>query len=298
MAKGRSVQKVLFVVNPKSGGKDKSLLAGQIQTFCDEHELVHVIVETGKRATEKKIQEEIDEFKPDCVVAAGGDGTVNLVGKLLNNTKIALGIIPLGSSNAVAKNLKIPLTIPAALKTIHQFYTRDIDTLDINGNFCLHLCDLGFNANLIKRSHKSKLRGMMTYAYNLILELFTFRIFRYKLETPTENFNGKAFAITITNMQLYGNRAAINPVGKMDDGKFEICIFKPAPPLQLVYLFIQLYRHTIHKSKYSIFIRSKEATLVNEGKESVHIDGEPIHLTKKINIQIVPQSLKVIVPEE
>ncbi|RYD74107.1 MAG: hypothetical protein EOP53_18920 [Sphingobacteriales bacterium] len=256
-----------------------------------------MIVETGKRGADKKIEAEIVDFKPDCVVAAGGDGTVNLVGKLLINSHIALGIIPLGSSNAVAKNLNIPLSIPESLHNLIHFHTKEIDTLNINDNICLHLCDLGFNANLIKRAHKSKFRGMFTYGISLFQELFTFEFFKYKVVTQTEELESKAFAITITNMQLYGNRAAINPKGKVDDGKFEICIFKPFPKLAMIKMFYQLFRHTIHYSKYSIFIRAKEATLYNQGKESVHIDGEPVNLKREINIKIVPKSLKVVVPE-
>jgi diacylglycerol kinase (ATP) len=296
MATEKKNKKLLFVINPVAGGKDKSQLPLEIETFCKENDIIHVIIETGKNATVKNIEKEIAHFKPDCVVAAGGDGTVNLVGKLLINNDISLGIIPLGSSNAVAKNLDIPLTVPAALKNLHQFHTKKIDTLKINDHYCLHLCDLGFNANLIKRSHKSKLRGMISYAISFFQELFTFKFFKYKVITPAGELESKAFAITITNMQLYGNRAAINPNGKVDDGMFEICIFKPFPKLAMIKMFIQLYRHTIHYSKYSIFIRAKEAVLYNKGNESVHIDGEPVHLKHQINIEIIPKSLKVVVP--
>ncbi|MGZ5303152.1 MAG: diacylglycerol/lipid kinase family protein [Bacteroidia bacterium] len=289
-------KKLLFVINPAAGGKDKSQLPLEIETFCTANEIVHVILETSKRATARKIKDEIDRFHPDCVVAAGGDGTVNLVGKLLINNEIALGIIPLGSSNAVAKNLKIPLDLQQALENIHHFNIKKIDTLNINEHICLHLCDLGFNANLIKRAHKSKFRGMFTYAISLFQELFTFSFFRYKVITQSDEIEGKAFAITITNMQLYGSRAVINPKGKVDDGKFEICIFKPFPKIAMIKMFYQLFRHTIHYSKYSIFIRAKEATLYNQGKESVHIDGEPVELNRKIDIKIVPKSLKVVVP--
>jgi YegS/Rv2252/BmrU family lipid kinase len=294
----KKLHKLLIIINPAAGGKDKSELPKEIEIFCEENQIEYVILKTGKKSIAHKIEDEIKRFKPDCVVATGGDGTVNIVGKLLINSNMPLGIIPLGSSNAVAKNLDIPLTVAEGLKNILNFHTKDIDTLNINDHVCLHLCDLGFNANLIKRAHKSKFRGMITYAISFFQELTTFKFFKYKVVTQSEELESKAFAITITNMQLYGNRAAINPNGKVDDGKFEICIFKPFPRIAMVKMFYQLYRHTIHYSKYSIFIHAKEATIYNKEKESVHIDGEPVNLKPEINIKIVPKSLKVVVPEE
>jgi diacylglycerol kinase family enzyme len=107
---------------------------------------------------------------------------------------------------------------------------------------------------------------------------------------------GRAFAITVTNSKLYGSMAAINPHGKIDDGFFEIAIFKPFPRWAMVKMSIQLFRYKIHESPYSMFIRSKSAVIENLDHETIQIDGEPMKLKSPLKIEIQPKSLEVVVP--
>jgi YegS/Rv2252/BmrU family lipid kinase len=284
------------MINPKAGVSKKDDLPGIIEKFCREHGVEHKIVLKKKEDKKDWATQAIKEYEADIVVAGGGDGTVNAVGQVLLKSDTPMGIIPLGSSNALAKNLNIPLATDEALKNILTGHRLAIDTLTINGQPCLHLCDMGFNANLIRRSHKSRVRGMFTYGISLLLELFTFRFFRYRVTTPKEKVEGKAFAITVTNTRFYGSMAAINPEGKIDDGYFEIAIFKPFPRWAMIKMSIQLFRRRIHESPYSMFIRAQSAVIENLEHETVQIDGEPMKLASPLRIEIQPKSLRVIVP--
>lgn len=289
-------KKILFFINPVSGGINKEKLPAQIELFCQEKGIEFKIEPTSQ---DKKIDSGlalIKSFAPDAVVACGGDGTAHYVGKMVLNTNIPMGILPLGSANSLAKNLKIPLDIQKALHLIYYFSTRAIDTLNVNEHHCLHTCDLGFNANLIARTESSKSRGMTSYAVSFFKEIIHLHYFPYKVESTNEKITGKAFSITITNTRLYGSMAVINPSGKLSDGKFEICIIKPFPKIMLISVTLRLFMKTLHLSPYSIYIRTEKAVLFNEELESVHIDGELVKMDKKINLEVNPASLKVIIP--
>ena len=100
--------KYLFVVNPISGDKDKDDILSYIQDFCKKRTLTHVIFKTTGEEDEREIRKTIQEDDPEVVVAVGGDGTVNLVAKIVSGTKRVLGIIPMGSGNGLSKDLNIP----------------------------------------------------------------------------------------------------------------------------------------------------------------------------------------------
>jgi len=293
-----SPRRLLFVINAKAGGTDKSTLPDQIADFGDKKGIEIRIhhKRAKKKKTRHQLEEIIKDFKPDAVVACGGDGTVNMVGRLLVNSETPLGILPLGSSNALAKNLKIPLAIPDAIELLAKGEVKEIDTLDIEGKLCLHIFDLGFNARLIERFDKRHVRGMASYGVAMLQELFKYRFFKYRIETPETVVEGKAFSINITNSKIYGTRATINPKGKMDDGLFEICIIKPFHILALPWMTYQLFRGTLDRSPYSQYITAREATIQNLSNELHHIDGELVELPEKIHIKQMTHSLKVIVP--
>lgn len=229
-------------------------------------------------------------------VAVGGDGTINAVGSQLVGTDTVLGIIPCGSSNALAKNLHLPHDPVDALQALFSTHIKEIDTLLIDGRNCFHICDVGFNARVVKRSHKRKIRGWFNYGLSVLQEIFDMHFFRYGVITPKVKLQAKAFSIAITNTKAYGNSAAINPLGKVNDGFFEICIIKPFPKRSLPSMFLRLFKRNIHKSHYCMFIRTSEAIISNMDNEAVHIDGDPVQLGSEFSVGILARSLKVAVP--
>jgi diacylglycerol kinase (ATP) len=283
--------KILFVFNKNAGLKNKLYVPQLIEKFCTNHHFDFQIAVPGT-----ELEKVFMEYNPTLVVAAGGDGTVNTAGKLVVNSGIPLAVIPLGSSNGFAKNLGISDNIDDALATILDGHIKVIDSLLVNGLPCFHLCDIGINARLITRSHRSWLRGMLTYGFNLIKELLFYNFFDYEVITTVDKIKSQAFAIIITNLKKFGTNALINPKGKFDDGEFEICIIKKFPVLKLFHLAYVVFRKKINQAGYSIFIRTDEAKILNPQKENIHIDGEPVPSFEEVVIRIKPRSLWIIVP--
>ena len=290
------MDKLLFVINPISGDLDKADLQAQVSQFCLECSLSAVFYQTTGQNDRQAIQSLLTLEQPKAVVAAGGDGTVNLVGTLLTGTTTPLGILPLGSGNGLAKDLHIPQGFEEALAVINQGKIRPMDTLQINGMPSLHLSDLGFNALVVERFTEANTRGPGTYAWNVAREYLGYEPKAYEIITDKEHYKGKAFMVTIANANMFGSNATINPEGEVDDGRFEICILEEFPKLEGIRILYQLYRSDITQSPYNRVLTCKRAVIHNPERELVQIDGEPAGTPDQLTVSILPQSLKVLLP--
>ena len=104
-----SPEKILFIINPVSGGKEKQDWETSIRDFFkDLPHQVEIFITTGKDDF-VSITHHIETLQPQKVVAVGGDGTVKMVAEILREKSIVLGILPAGSANGMAKELNIPL---------------------------------------------------------------------------------------------------------------------------------------------------------------------------------------------
>src|SRR5688500_5568724 len=142
--------KFLFVINPGSGGKSNQNWETVITNYFKP--LPHTIefYTIDEKHTSTLLQDHIRKSHPNRVVAVGGDGTITMVGKLLLGSNIALGILPAGSANGMARELQIPIDPRLALDITVNGSIKCADVLKVNDEICLHLSDIGMNAQLIK----------------------------------------------------------------------------------------------------------------------------------------------------
>jgi diacylglycerol kinase (ATP) len=296
MSDNRQRKHILFVINPIAGGKDKTSLRETILFYFEKKNIHSSFYFTTGKEDYKELKKIFSPETTDAVVAVGGDGTVNLAGKLLVGTRVPLGIVPHGSANGLAKELGIPEELEGSLNLIRKFRTHPIDTLKINGHDCFHLCDFGYNARVVHRFAESVLRGKISYVWYGMQEFFTFRPFSYHIRTPLLEYKGKAFMIIITNVHKMGMNVNINPLGEIDDGLFEITIIKPFSRFLGPFIFKKLRKGELYKSRYNKIIKCREAVIFNKDNESFHIDGEPVNLGEKIEVKIVPKGLYILRP--
>jgi diacylglycerol kinase (ATP) len=288
-------KKLLFIVNPVSGGKDKEGLLNHLEFFCKENNVTCSFYETSGKEDNKEITPLFNALRPDAVIAVGGDGTVNIAGNILAETNTPLGIIPAGSSNGLAKDVGVPTKrIDDALQNIKRFNVKSIDTLKVNRINSFHLIDIGFNARICHSFAESTIRGKISYAIIAFKEFIRFKHFPYKIETPRHTYEGSAYMVTLTNSNTIGTNLEINPLGDINDGFFEINIIKPFPRSHIFKIIYHLLHGSIHKSPYYQSIQCKEAVITNYSKESLDIDGEPAEIGSRIEVKIVRNGLKVL----
>jgi len=287
---------ILFVINPTSGTGFGTDYNSVIQKYSNTYNFsFHIYTTTGKKDGEE-VKKRINDFKPDIVVAVGGDGTINLVAGLLISSHIKLGIIPTGSANGLAFNLNIPVNFERALKINLENEYRPFDVIHINKKFyCLHLSDIGLNARIVKRFAKEKSKGLIGYGKQLFKELFSPKsYFSFQLKTDEIKKKKKAEMLVIANAHSYGTGVKINPTGLYADGKFELVIIKPYPWWFVFMFIIAGFTGKLHKMEYVDVIRTTKAEITLPVAQDFQVDGEIKNKTKKLEIEILKNALQVV----
>ncbi len=289
-------EKLLFVLNPVSGKKDKRRLTRIIhdKAGIENYDYELVATEGVGHATQlvkEKLEEEIHK-----VIAVGGDGTVNEVASAIKDSQKFMGIIPAGSGNGLARHLKIPMRISKAMKLLVNGKTLAIDYGIVNEKPFFCTFGIGFDAQIGWKFAKNETRGFRAYVVAVIKEFFSYKPKKYTIEIDGKKIVTRAFLITIANSGQYGNNAYISPEARIDDGLLDVCILKPFPKIAAFSMAYRLFTHTMHKSKYLTIIRGKYITMACKKKMKVHYDGEPLKLSKKLEISIIPKGLNVITP--
>lgn len=289
------MQKILFCINPRSGRGDREDFYQFLNKFPSD-QFSYRLYEINSSGDADKIKYLIIDYRPDIVAAVGGDGTVNLISKILIYRNEKLAIIPYGSANGMAKELGIN-NAEIAFDALITGLSKQIDLLSINDHIIIHLGDVGLNARIIKRFEQENVRGLKSYAKQLLKEIFLTRQYSFEIIFDGIKIKRKAIMIVFANAAKYGTGAIINPIGKIDDGKFEICIIKPFPFYYLFIFIIKFFKGSLNSSKYVEIISCREAFVKSNKKLLLHCDGEIINKTNRISVTIKPKSLNIIIPK-
>ncbi len=287
---------VLVVYNSRSGTQENDQFRDLLEQKSRQYQFTYQVFEMGMEDCEGKIRKDIAAFHPDLLIAAGGDGTLNIVAKIAPDYQLPVMILPCGSANGMARELAIPNSVAAAYDVLSNYKIKAIDLLKINNFTCVHLADVGLNARIVKRFEQDPKRGLATYAKHLWAEIFLIRSKHFEIKCDEKVIRRKAVSITFANASKYGTGAVINPTGKIDDGKFELCIVKPFPRLKIFSLAWKMFRGTLHTSEYFEVISCTEAHVSHKKGVILQVDGEVIGKVKHIGISIKPLALKLLLP--
>ncbi len=286
-------KKILFVINPGSGPDDKpweDIIRNYFTEKPFETEIFFLSSPPDIEALTKKIK----DYGADVTVAVGGDGTVTMVAKIVAVNDGVLGIIPGGSANGMAKELNIPLDPTAALDIITKGKIKSIDGIRVNGkNICLHLCDIGINAQLIKYFEEGKVRGKLGYAKMVIKTLYHKRRLTITLQSAGKVIKRDAFMVVLANASKYGTGAVINPKGLSDDGIFEVVIIRK---LAISELLKMLFRPGIFNPQKIETLSATSVMLTSQHAAHFQIDGEYLGKVNVVQAQILNQYIKIALP--
>lgn len=289
------MNKTLFVINPISGRKSKEALPAIIAHYFDNETYKIVWTDKAGHAPElvkKGIEDGFTHF-----IAVGGDGTVNEVAKTLVGTNLAMGIIPFGSGNGLARHNKIFMDLRRALIIAKQAKTKKIDTCLLNGVPFINMAGVGFDAHIGELFAKSKGRGFQTYITTTITEYKNYVPNAYKVYADGKQIALDAFLISFANSSQYGNNAFIAPKADIADGMIDVCILKPFPKWKIAEIAYRLFAKNIDKSEYVETFKAKTIKVERASEGVLHVDGEPFLSGKSLEVSILPKSLNLIVHE-
>ncbi|MEO7524073.1 MAG: diacylglycerol kinase family protein [Ferruginibacter sp.] len=281
--------KLLFVINANAGANKISWHDMISNYFTGKQHEVHYFMLKENMDELKKL---VATLQPERVIAVGGDGTVTLVAKLVAGTNAALGILPAGSANGMAKELNISLVPEEALNLVENGEVIISDAIKINGkDICLHLADIGLNAQFIKYFDEGKLRGWLGYGKVMIKTLWRSQKITVNFKTDQVPVKEKVFMLVLANASKYGTGAVINPEGKLDDGKFEVVLVRR---LSLIEVMKTLFRPSSVNPKKIEAIHVTSIQIQTKRNAHFQIDGEYKGKIRNLEAVIMPKYVKII----
>lgn len=286
------MRKILFVVNPVSGGKDKKAVVKAIRDALASENVEWEIKMTTYAGEAEVLARESDA---DVVVAVGGDGTVRELACGLLGSDKALGIIPCGSGDGLALHLGISRNVKKAMGTLLEGCTEMIDYALVNGQPFFCTTGVGMDAIVANKFALSRSRGFRTY----INEAFQ-TWYHYPGETYNITVDGKehvlpAVIVTIGNINQWGNEARITPLASVTDGMLDVAVMAPFGAMEIPVLAAKLMDGRLQTSRRVTMLRGRKVILRRGSSGPAHLDGDPCEMGEEIVAEIVPSALKAIV---
>lgn len=291
-------KKIIFIVNPISGTQSKELVLSLLDEKIDKEKYTWKVVYTERAGHAIEIAAQAAQDEVDVVVAVGGDGTINEIARSLVHTQTALGIIPCGSGNGLARHLEIPMDPKKALEILNTGLTDVIDYGKIDGTSFFCTCGVGFDAFVSLKFANAGKRGLLTYLEQTLQESLKYQPETYELETEDGTTKYKAFLIACGNASQYGNNAYIAPQATLTDGLLDVTILEPFTVLDVPSLAFQLFNKTIDQNSRIKTLRCKQLCIHRTKPGVVHFDGDPMQAGKHIDIALIKKGLRVVVPPD
>lgn len=281
--------RVLFIVNPIAGGiiKDFSVYPARYLDIT-KHKYNIVYSEYAGHA-----EVLARDSNADIVVAVGGDGTVNEVGKALIGSEKILGIIPCGSGNGLARHLGFS-NHWEAFNSINQVQTIQMDTGLINGCVFLCTCGVGLDAEVSQLFANSKRRGLLVYCVDTIKAWKNYSPQQYDITIDGITYTEKAMLITVGNANQWGNNALITPLASICDGMLDVTVLHDFCFFNTPRLLTQLLTGRLYNNRKISHYKGKTIIINRADIGPAHFDGDPIAMGRTINISLSNRKIRVL----
>ena len=289
---------ITFIINPISGTQSKDDLPRLIDESLDKTRFDYDIRLTEYRGHAAELTRRCVAEGRDIVVAVGGDGTVNEVARSLTHTHTALGVIPCGSGNGLARHLCLPMDAAKALQIINHCQIESFDYGVINNLPFFCTCGMGFDAFISLKFAEAGKRGPVTYVENVLKEGLKYRPETYEIVDDSGIHRYKAFLIACANASQYGNNAYIAPGATMRDGEMDVIIMEPFDALEAPQIAADLFMKTLgNNSKIKTF-RTKSLHIHRHQPGAIHYDGDPIMTGTDIDVHIEHLGIDIVTNPE
>ncbi len=285
---------IRFIVNPISGTDDKQSILRQIPEYLAPERFEYEILQTEYAGQASTLAKEGATKNADIIVAVGGDGTVNEVARSITHSGSALGIIPCGSGNGLARHLTIPMNPTEALQIIAKCNIETLDYGVINDHPFFCTCGVGFDAFVSEKFANSESRGLITYIENTLSEGIKYEPETYEVEIEGMSQRQKAYLIACGNASQYGNNVYITPNASMKDGLLDVTIMEPFPITEAPQIVLQLFSKSIDRNSRVKTLQCKELKIHRESEGVVHFDGDPVLCGKDLHIRIIEKGIRMV----
>ncbi len=299
-------RRISFIVNPASGINRSAL--DIISLFVETHadQLDAAIHLTEKKGDATRFAEESVRRGVDLVAAYGGDGTMMEAAMGVMHSNMPLLMLPGGTANVMAVDLKIPTQLEDALKLAlsPELITREVDMGSIDNEYFLLRAGIGYEAEMsaqAAREHKSK-KGRLAYFENAIHLLRNLRSTSYILTVDGETYVRSGITCMICNSSGVGIpnlRFTYN--SDVSDGYLDVIVIRDMRAGTLLKTFYHILRSLLPNPTENGGVhldhwQAKQVTVQMKHRQFVARDGEPLKRTKRVSAEVIPAALRVVVP--
>lgn len=287
--------KYALIVNPAAkSGKSRSALP-IIKSFFTRKKLKLEVFPTKKKADAINLSRLAADKGYDVVIAGGGDGTINEVVNGIAGTKASLGIIPLGTTNVLAMELKIPLNPIDACKFMISHEGKKFDIGKVNSRYFLSWAGIGLHSHMIQETENipqlKLIFGKIAYPLSGLKTMITYSPSRTSVNADGVHYSG--YFVLIGNIKYYGGKFKVLPKAQTNDGLLDVCIFKRKN-------LLQNFKYTIamglgqHVNYDDVdYIQAKKIQIDTFTPTLIHADAELVGQTPA-KIIVKKEFLKVI----
>lgn len=300
-----------IIVNPISGVRARREIARAdlAMRWVRAAGLEAEIVATTCRGHAAELAASLAAAGYERVVAWGGDGTINEAAGPLIGTPTALGIIPGGSGDGLARSLGLPRDPERALKVALTGRSRAIDVAWLAGRHFLNIAGVGFDAEVGVRFNRRKRRGTWGYVLETLGTIWTYRCESYRVSLlpidsggfegpslPLQEFDGPRFVIAFANGREYGNGLKISPDSDPGDGRLDAVVVAGGGPLRQAWRARRLFWRRTAAAEGIIRLPVAGGTVRGE-RLVCHVDGETFEERGEISLRMQAGALGVIAAE-
>jgi diacylglycerol kinase (ATP) len=233
----------------------------------------------------------------DRVIIGGGDGTVNGAIEGLLETRLPLGVIPLGTANNLARTLGIPQSPLEACEVIARDWTRSIDLGCVNGQYFVNVAGLGLSAKINRTVPKRFKRrwGVVAYIVTALKLLLRERRFQAEIRCEGKVIQVKTFQITVCNGRFYGSGLTVAADADINDHRLDLCSLEVDHWWQALRLIPSALRGEYAAGKGIRLLQGQEIEVITRKARPIDTDGE-ITTRTPATFRVIPGAIEVYVP--
>lgn len=292
--------KVILIYNPFAANGRAGKMLAKVEAELNKHNIDFELHLTDYPEHAIEIVQNSDLTNFDAIIVAGGDGTLFEVinGYYKNKSKkIPLGILPIGTGNAVARDLNLHSSKwEKAIKIIAENNPRKMDVGKFTSHgqtyYFLNILGLGFVADVTKTANKLKMFGNVSYSLGVLLHILLLKDHKLKIEIDGETYDRENIFVEVSNT-TYTSNFFIAPEAKIDDGLLDIIILGKLNRIGLLKAFPKVFtgKH-IHLKEVETF-KAKHIKIITDPPKILAPDGEVIGITP-VEIECLKQDIEIL----
>jgi diacylglycerol kinase (ATP) len=288
---------VVVIANPAAGGGRGARVGERVVSALAARGVDAALAPTAGPGDATRLAAAAVAGGARTVAACGGDGTVHEVVAALAGGTAALGIVPCGRGNDLARVLGIPAAVEAAAEVLAAGRVRRIDLGRIGDHRFSTVASLGFDAEAAELVHRRRVpfTGTAAYLCAVARTLVTYRAPGAHLEGSFGVFDGEILLAATGNTSTYGGGMRIAPRAVCDDGLLDLCIVRPVPRATFLRHFPRIFAGTHENLPFVEMLRTRELAITTSRPLWIYADGEPIGRTPA-RITVEPGALAVRCP--